>query len=97
MTIDNYFKVQVQSKDTTTLSKRLNTAINKLRGVESQPQSSSSRNSSLTMLSQKVKNQRKKRAPNPDQNNAKGKRPKRKNVSNSRPQVINLSESSESD
>jgi hypothetical protein len=97
MTIDNYFKTQTQPKETSMLSKRLNKAIDKLRGVESEPQSSCSKNSSLGKLAQKVKNQRKKRLPKNESNKGKRNNPKRLHVSNSRPQIVNLSESSESD
>jgi hypothetical protein len=99
MTIDNYFKTQIQPKETSMLSKRLNKAIDKLRGVESEsePQSSCSKNSSLGKLAQKVKNQRKKRLPKNESNKGKRNNPKRLHVSNPGPQIVNLSESSESD
>ena len=89
MTIDNYFKIQVQPKDIALVSKRMNKAINKLKGIDSETQSVETTKSSA--LAQKVKNQRKRRQ--------KIERPKvrPKRQATKRPQEINLSESSESE
>lgn len=91
MTIDNYFKIQVQPKDIALVSKRMNKAINKLKGIDSQSQSIETTKSSA--LAQKVKNQRKRRQPTQRPQS----RPKRQQSVTRRPQEINLSESSESE
>ncbi|XP_054159358.1 DNA excision repair protein ERCC-5-like [Oppia nitens] len=95
MTIDSYFKIQVQTKYISQASKRLNTAINKLSGKESIPVTSIAKTSTITKLIQKVKNQRKRKQTRNYKNDTKVSQ-KRKMLSNSsKPQnEINLSESS---
>ncbi|CAG2104294.1 unnamed protein product [Medioppia subpectinata] len=96
MTIDNYFKVQVQPKDTAILSKRLNTAINKLRGKESESTANPLVPNKTNSLSQKVKNQRTKRKVNVNKSKpiARGKKVLKSTARHQTPQEVNLSESS---
>ncbi|CAG2117258.1 unnamed protein product, partial [Medioppia subpectinata] len=96
MTIDNYFKVQVQPKDTAILSKRLNTAINKLRGKESESTANPLVSNKTNALSQKVKNQRTKRKTNVNKSKpiARGKKVLKSTARHQTPQEVNLSESS---
>ena len=96
MKIDNYFKIQVQPKDISLVSKRVNNAIHKLKGIETEPQKSSIKSKpGLSALSQKVKNQRKR--PQKTKTNKTGTQTKRRQTSKVKPQEINLSESSETD
>ena len=100
MKIDNYFKIQVQPKDISVVSKRVTKAIDKLKGVESEPQTSRSNlKTGISALSQKVKNQRKRRQTKPNKTEAQTKRRQttHQKLIKSKPQEINLSESSESD
>ncbi|CAG2161857.1 unnamed protein product [Oppiella nova] len=94
-TIDGYFKVQVQPKETALLSKRLSKAINKLRGKESEPAMSASTSSKTSQLTNKVKNQRKKRPTNVNTNKVNPKSKKRKtNTRTQTPKELTLSETS---
>ena len=92
MKIDNYFKIQVQPKDTALTSKRISRAVDKLKGVESESQTKP--NNNLSALSQKVKNQRKRRQTKGEKRKV---GTKRRQTSKPKPQEINLSESSETD